>query len=118
MKENIGFRQGLPDFLYGLNNTGFVIDVHNTDKKGVLAYTAQNLLRTDPARKVGGNIFDVKPNLFQVLCRFQNGLVLNGCRDDMPAVGADAVFLQAEKDHIIAFGSAAGKDDLIRLDAD
>jgi hypothetical protein len=103
------------DFVQTLNNPGLIIHLHDRDEEGFGPQRRLNLRRWDNAIGTGLDQRDLKTVALQELQRLQNGLVLDGRRNDVPSPGLLAMLAQSQDGQTVAFRRAAREDHFLPL---
>mmetsp|Transcript_21919 Transcript_21919/g.36597 ORF Transcript_21919/g.36597 Transcript_21919/m.36597 type:complete len:210 (+) Transcript_21919:1088-1717(+) len=81
-KHALGAAQ-LADLFHRLLHADLVVDVHDGHERGVLADGRLELLHTDQAVGLHGQVGDIEALLLQHAARVQHTLMLRLCRDNM-----------------------------------
>ena len=101
----------------GHDGAGLIVDHHHGDENGVGAERLRERLGGDIARLVGLEIGDLKAARLQPLHRVQNGVVLHGGGDDVPAALSKALCRAGDRP-VVGLGAAGGKENALRLGAE
>jgi len=105
------------DFGDGLERAEFVIGVHDADQHGFGAQRAADVVGADDAAGRNGQAGDLHTLGAQLLGGRDDGGVLDGAGDDVPARGGGGA-RHAENGEIVGLGAAAGEHDLRRAGVD
>ena len=108
-----GGLQGVGDGTDIRDGAGFIIDQHEGDQNGIRTQRFPHLGGKNPPGGIRPQAGHFETPVFQNLQRAADGIMLDGGTDDMTA-GAFHEFGAGQKGPVIAFGSAGGKDHLIR----
>src|SRR5439155_4077211 len=107
--------RGLLDRLDGAD---LVVDVHDADERGVIGDRVFEVLQVNEALTVDAEIRDAEALLFEALGLVEDGVVLDGGRDDVLAVALPAGGVRrAAQGEIVALAAAGREDELLGLAA-
>ena len=116
MEKDISCRQFFPDFMNRLNDTCFIIHMHNTDKQRVLLDSLKYLLWINTSRRIWINKINLKASAFHFFNCFQDSLVLDSAGYYVLFSAFTCVIKQPLNCNIITFGCPASEKDLARSD--
>ena len=102
-----------------LDGADLVVGVHDADERGVVGDGVLEVLEVDEALAVDGEVGDAEAFLLEALGLVEDGVVLDGGRDDVlaAALAAGGVGGAAEGE-VVALAAAGGEDELLRLAAE
>ena len=82
---DIGFGGDAADFFDGLDRAEFIVRVHHADENCFRAQRAANIFGIDDAVAADGHVGDVDALRFERLAGIEDGVMLDGCGDDVLA---------------------------------
>src|SRR5437773_1890762 len=109
MKKGVMLGERVRNLADGLDDAGLVVYEHDRNEQGVRAECPRQLLGGNGTAGVWLQERDFKAVPRQELKRLKDGLMLDGCRDDVALAQAFAALAQAEDRDIVALGGAAGE---------
>ncbi len=109
VEVNVGLGCNLGDLAHWLQHTGFIVGQDDADQLRLRTQRSPHIVRIDHRATIHRQIGYRAAHLFEALAGVQHGVVFH-CRGD----DVVARLHQAEQSQVVAFGAAAGEDDLRR----
>ena len=100
----------------GHNGAGFIVDHHDGDEDRVRPQRLRKPFGGDEACFVGLEIGHLEAARLEPLHRMEDGVVLDGGRDDVPSALAETLS-RAGNGPVVGLGAAGGEKDALRLRA-
>src|SRR5689334_18161274 len=112
-KENPAFLGNFADFRDGIDDTNFIVGVHDGDQNRRRLNGRFQLVQADAPVLLHRQVGDLEAMLLEVLAGIEHSFVLDGLSDDVVALLAE--HLRDALDHqVVGLGRAAGKNNFFR----